>query len=311
MRNLIFVISIIFVFQLVYSQQTTQYSQWSYNQFAINPALAGLKRCLDVRTAVRGQWIGLEGAPISGMLTANAPLKMKTKKIDIFHGIGGKIEQDFFGPFNNFAMSVAYAMHFPLGKTKADQRLSFGVSAGIQQFGFDQSKVTTIDPDMAVAQSANKLLVPLIGFGAWYHTEHFYVGVAIDQLAKNKWKDVGFASRFRLHTNIQGGYKYTFENNISLLPGLLVRIPPTGPPSIDFNLMVDFKNNFMLGLGYRNIDALIGFLKVNIKQFTVGYSFDFITSSIRGGNFHSHEISLQYNGCWQKRRSGDACPLFE
>lgn len=315
MRRILIVLFLIFSFVISmkgWSQQITQYSQWSYNQFAINPALAGVKRCLDVRTAVRAQWLGFEGAPMSGLVTVNAPLKMKNnRKIDIFHGLGGKIEQDFFGPFNNFSMSVAYALHFPLGKTSADHRLSFGVSAGVQQFGFDQSKATTIHADPAVAQSANKMLLPLIGFGAWYYTKNFYVGAAIDQLAKNKWKEVGYLSRFRLHTKIQGGYKYTFENNFSLLPGILFRIPPAGPMSIDINLMVDYKNIFMLGLGYRTVDAVIGFFKINIKQFTVGYSFDYITSSIRGGNFHSHEISIQYNGCWQKSRNQGSCPLFE
>lgn len=315
MRKIIlpFILTLFMTFSFSgWAQQITQYSQWSYNQFAINPALAGVKRCLDLRTAARVQWLGFEGAPMSGLVTVNAPLKMRNnKKIDLFHGLGGKIEQDFFGPFNNFSMSLAYALHFPLGKTSATHRISFGLSAGIQQFGFDQSKVTTIDADPAVAQSANHLLAPLLGFGVWYYTEHFYVGGAIDQLAKNKWKEVGYLSRFRLHTKIQGGTKFSFENKLSLLPGILVRIPPAGPSSMDINLMLDYNNVFQVGLGYRTVDAVIGFFKVNIKQFTIGYSFDYITSSIRGGNFHTHEISIQYNGCWRASRSQSDCPLFQ
>lgn len=311
MRKL-FYISLFLLPSFVFGQQITQYSQWSYNQFSVNPALAGVKRCLDVRTAARAQWIGFEGAPISGLITINAPLKMKNnKKIDVFHGLGGKIEQDFFGPFNNFAMSAAYALHFPLGKTSQDHRLSFGVSAGFQQFGFDQSKSITIEADPAVAQSSNKMLAPLIGFGAWYYSEHLYAGISIDQLAKTKWKDIGYASRFRLHTKIQAGTRIILPKDYSLLPGILFRIPPAGPVSFDLNLMLDFQNRFMFGLGYRNTDAVIGFFKVNIRQFAVGYSFDFITSSIRGGNFHSHELSIQYNGCWRESRGNSACPLFE
>src|SRR5690554_1278478 len=92
------------------SQQIAQYSQWSFNQFAINPALAGVKRCLDVRTAVRAQWAGFEGAPQSGLFTINAPLNKKKKRYnDSFHGLGGKIERDVFGSFNNFSLSMAYA----------------------------------------------------------------------------------------------------------------------------------------------------------------------------------------------------------
>lgn len=292
-----------------WSQQTAQYSQWSFNQFAINPALAGVKRCLEVRTAVRAQWAGFEGAPNSGLFTINAPLKKRKKRYnDSFHGLGGKIERDVFGPFNNFALSMAYALHFPMDDGR---RLSFGLSAGIQQFAFDQSQVTTIEADPAVAQSVNQALFPLLGFGVWYNSEKFYAGAAIDQVFGSKWEDVGFASRFRLHSKIQTGTKISLENNISLLPGVLFRFPPVGPISFDLNVMLDFQNTFMVGLGYRNTDAIIGFLKLNIKKFTIGYSFDYITSEIRGGNFHTHEISLQFSGCRKEKRSQSACPLFE
>lgn len=293
----------------VCSQQIAQYSQWSFNQFAINPALAGVKRCLDVRTAARVQWAGFEGAPQSGIFTINAPLKKKKKRYNAsFHGLGGKVERDVYGPFNNFALSMAYALHFPL---KDGRRLSFGVSGGVQQLAFDHTEVSTIEADPAVAQSVNQMLFPLIGAGIWYNTEVFYVGAAIDQLGMNEWSDIGDDSRYRLHTKIQAGTKFTFENDNSLLPGMLVRIPPAGPINFDLNLMLDFQNNFMIGVGYRNVDAIIGFMKVSIKKFSIGYSFDYITSNIRGGNFHTHEISLQFNGCRRAKRSNTACPLFE
>jgi type IX secretion system PorP/SprF family membrane protein len=308
MRKILIVISL-FIATVSFSQQIAQYSQWSFNQFSINPALAGIKRCLDVRTAVRAQWAGFEGAPISGLITINAPLSKKKKRYNAaFHGLGGKIERDQFGNFNNMAISMAYALHFPIQRNK---RLSFGLSAGIQQFGFDHTKATTIEADPAVAQSANSFLFPLIGLGAWYNSNNFYVGAAVDQLFRNKWKDVGFASRFGLHTKIQAGTKFTFDNDNSILPGILFRIPPAGPMSFDINVMFDFKNTVMLGIGYRNVDAVIGFFKVNIKQFTIGYSFDYITSDIRGGNFHTHELSIQYSGCRRGARSKSACPLFE
>jgi type IX secretion system PorP/SprF family membrane protein len=264
---------------------------------------------LDVRTAARLQWAGFEGAPESGLFTINAPLKKRKKRYNAsFHGMGGKIERDLYGPFNNFAITMAYAMHFPFEKGR---RLSFGVSAGIQQFSFDHTQAITIDPDPAVAQSVNQMLYPLLGLGVWYNSDKYYIGAAIDQLGRNKWEDVGFSSRFRLHTKIQMGTKIALENDNSLLPGILFRIPPAGPVSFDINLMINFKNRLMLGVGYRNIDAFIAFLKVNVKKFTIGYSFDYITSSIRGGNFHTHEISLQFSGCRKGVRDQNACPLFE
>jgi type IX secretion system PorP/SprF family membrane protein len=308
MRTLCIILSIGFFHGLL-GQQIAQYSQWSFNQFAINPAMAGLKQCLDVRAGFRAQWVGFEGAPRTGLVTINAPLKTKRKALNApYHGLGGKVERDAFGHFNNIGISMAYALHFPLSK---ERRLSFGVNGGIQQFGFDQTNVTTVDPDLAVGQSASNFLFPLIGFGGWYNTKRFYVGAAIDQLARNRWSDIGFNSRFGLHLKMQAGTQFTFENNNSVLPAIMLRIPPKGPASFDLNLMFDFVDNLLLGLGYRNTDAVIFLARLRLDKFSVGYSFDFVTSAIRGGNFHTHEISILYNTCRSEKRSTSACPLFE
>lgn len=293
----------------VNSQQLAQYSQWSFNHFSINPALSGIKNCLDVRTAYRMQWAGFEDAPQSGLFTINAPLRKKRESLNSpFHGLGAKLERDIFGHFNNVSISLAYALHFPLDK---EEMLSFGVSGGIQQFGFDHTNVTTIEPDQAVAQSANMFLIPLVGGGAWYNNEHFFVGASIDQLARNQWDEIGFTSRFQMHGNLTTGTRWTFDNNNSLLPSVLVRIPPAGPVSFDLNLMFDFTDNILFGLGYRNTDALIGFMRVKVKRVTIGYSFDFITSAIQGGNFNTHEVSILYNNCREPSSSRTPCPLFE
>lgn len=292
-----------------YAQQLSQYSQWSFNQFAINPALAGIKNCLDVKTGYRLQWAGFEGAPQSGLFTINAPLNKKQKKYNSsFHGIGAKVERDVMGAFQHFSLALSYALHFPI---ENDRRLSFGLGGGIQQMSFDQTQVTTIDPDLAVAQSANLFMAPLINSGAWYNTKNWYVGYSFDQLARNRWENIGFDSRFQIHQLLTAGAKIGLENDIALLPALLLRIPPRGPASLDLNLMVDFQDRFSAGLGFRNTDALIAIIRIKLERVVIGYSFDYITSSIQGGNFHTHEIAISYNTCRIRNTSSSSCPLFE
>lgn len=310
MKISLFTIYFLIVCKLVFGQQVSQYSQWSSNQFSINPALAGIKNCLDMRSMARAQWAGFEGAPISGLLTVNAPINSNPKSINSpFHGIGGKVEADQFGQFNNFALSLAYAIHFPLDNN--NKRLSFGVNAGFQQYGFDHTSVVTINPDPSVSSSANMLLTPLIGAGAWYHTKTWYAGFSIDQLARNRWSDIGFASRFRIHSYLTTGTKLPINEMFTLQPQVLFRIPPAGPISADLNLMLDYNNLLKFGLGYRNTDALIAFFRINLNQFSVGYSFDYITSAIQGGHWNTHEISLFFNTCDNKKRAINACPLFD
>jgi type IX secretion system PorP/SprF family membrane protein len=293
----------------VLGQQLPQYSQWAFNQFSLNPAMAGIKNCLDVRTAVRLQYLGIDGAPQSGLFTINAPINTRRKDLSSpYHGLGAKIERDVIGNFTDFAVSIAYALHFPIDRNK---RLSFGLSGGVQQFSFNQENVITVDPDPSVTQSANVFMVPLLGGGAWYNSNNFYVGLSFDQLARNQWRDIGLASRFGIHSKIVAGTRWGFDNGYSLLPSALLRIPPAGPVSLDLNMMMDFKNNFLFGFGFRNTDAIIALFRLRFDKFSVGYSFDFITSNLQGGNFNTHEISILFNNCRNRNSKADACPLFE
>jgi type IX secretion system PorP/SprF family membrane protein len=309
MRNRIFIIVCFLWCFKVNSQQVSQYTQWSFNHFAINPAMAGLKNCVDLRAGYRLQWAGFEGAPKTALFTVNTPINVRRKLLSSpYHGLGLKLERDAMGHFKDLSMSLAYAAHFPIGR---DKRLSFGIQGGFQQFGFDQSNVSTIDPDNAVANSASNFLFPLVSFGTWYNSNNYFVGAAMDQIFRNKWEDVGFNSRFGLHLKLTAGTRYQISELNTLLPAVMLRIPPSGPLGFDLNLMVDFSDRFLLGIGYRNTDAIMALARFKMNNFSVGYSFDFITSDIRGGNFHTHEISVLYNTCRNNGISTSACPLFE
>src|SRR5687767_1515335 len=83
----------------VHGQQLPHLSQWSSHQFAINPAHAGIKTCLEVQSTLRGQWINMEGAPLTGWLTVSAPLQAKRNHyLSARHGLGGMVNYDQLGP---------------------------------------------------------------------------------------------------------------------------------------------------------------------------------------------------------------------
>jgi len=86
MKRILIVLCLIFGAQNLCSQQLSHYTNYRFNQFALNPALAGFRNCLDVNFAYRTQWVGFEGAPRTGFFGANAKLGKGTKKRK--HGIG-------------------------------------------------------------------------------------------------------------------------------------------------------------------------------------------------------------------------------
>jgi len=291
------------------AQQLPQYTQWSSHQFAINPAHAGIKSCIDIHSLYRLQWVGFDGAPKSGFLTISAPIKTKRKSyLQARHGVGMRFETDRIGHFNTNRLNAAYAGHFNFSR---DNRLSLGLYGGIIQFGFDPSNTLTIDPDPAINQEAS-FVAPDATFGAWWNGENYYIGAVLQNLIPYKWVDLGNDSRFRFHSLVNAGYRVKINETLTVFPAFILKIPPRGPVALDLQAMVDLKDVVDLGLGYRNSDAVLFFAGFKINQrFSVQYSFDLTLSPLRNGSSNTHELSLTFSACRPENTSTSKCPLFE
>lgn len=309
MVRLLFILILLLTTLFSFGQQIPQYSQWSMHQFAGNPAHAGIKKCVDIHTLYRLQWVGFEGAPRSGFLTVSIPLDSKRKKyLSARHGTGFKFETDKIGQFNVNRLNMAYAAHFNFDKYK---RLSLGVFGGIMQMGYDPSSTHTTDPDPAVMNQGS-FVAPDASFGAWFNDENYYFGVSFRNLFPSRWENIGNSSRNRFHASLTGGYRLGIGETLSLLPAVNLRVPPKGPVSIDLNLHLDYKNLLGFGIGYRNTDALIAFASLKIKeQFSIIYSFDYTLSRIQLAAQNTHEISLRFTTCKPRKATSASCPLFE
>ncbi|MEN9399797.1 MAG: hypothetical protein RL632_898 [Bacteroidota bacterium] len=294
---------------VVFGQQIAQYSQWSAHQFALNPAHAGIKSCIDVHTLYRTQWVGFDGAPKSGMFTVSAPLSLKRKQyLSARQGVGLRFESDRIGQFNTNRLNAAYAAHFNFTR---DTRLSLGLYGGVIQLGYDPSSSTSIDPDPTVLKEAS-FIVPDATFGAWWNGQNYYAGLVLDHLIASRWKDIGVASKFHFHALFNAGYRFQFTENFTLIPAVLLKIPSRGPMAFDLQMMADLNNKFNFGLGYRNQDCLMFFAGFKLNQrLSIQYSFDATISALRKASSNSHEISLSFNTCRKERNSTSACPLFE
>jgi type IX secretion system PorP/SprF family membrane protein len=301
--RLLLSISFLLAFSLK-AQQLPQYTQWAFHQFANNPAHAGIKKCVDIHTLYRTQWVGFEGAPQSGFLSVSIPLNSKRKTyLSARHGTGFKFETDQIGPFSTNRINFAYAGHFNFDK---HNRLSLGLYGGVAQTSYDASQTITTNPDPIISNQVS-FTSPDASFGAWYNSEKYFIGFVLDNLIP-----LGTDSRHRLHAMMNAGYQFGLNEKISLMPLIMMRYTPRGPLSADLNLHVDYNNLIGFGLGYRNTDALLTFVSLKIReQFSVVYSFDYTLSDIQVGAKNTHEISLRFTTCKPERNRSISCPLFE
>jgi len=309
MKQLLFLISF-FAAGSAYGQQIPHLSQWSSHQFAINPAHAGIKTCLEVQSSARGQWVGMDGAPLSGWLTISAPLQAKRNHyLSARHGLGGIVNYDQLGAFKQITLMMAYAGHFNFSR---DERLSLGLAFGATQLAFDIDKAKPLFADPRINGSAVELK-PTATFGAWWNGKDYFAGLSLYQLIPQNWKNIGSDAGSSIHGMINGGFRMPINKEWTMLPALYAGFTKGAPIDLQLQALFDYNGRFTTGLGFRNTDALIAFIGYRFEErWRIMYSYDFILSPMRSGTYHSHELTIGFSPC-KSMVSNDqqACPLFE
>ena len=83
-------------------QESSQYTLFMLQKYALNPAYAGLESSLSITGGVRTQWQELPGAPSSKIIQAHLPLYA------LKGGGGIKLEQESFGAEKSTRALVSY-----------------------------------------------------------------------------------------------------------------------------------------------------------------------------------------------------------
>jgi len=304
------------------SQQMPQYSQFNRNQFIVNPAAAGVSNYTDISLGGRWQWVGVNDGPKSTYLAFSMPVKVKTRyynpgirtstgplknaKIEtgrLKHTIGGQLIADQYGAFRKLAFSGTYALHLPMNE---NFNLSFGLKVGLSNNTFlsDKAQVLNIIDNSQTytdntyanytSDQSNKYILDL-GAGLYFYGKGFYVGLSSQQLTKDFVEFGKGTANFspQVHYNLISGYRVKLNDDLTLIPNVLLKYMYPAPLSIDVNLQAEYKERVWFGLGYRHTDALIALFGINVNnRFKMGYSFDFSLSRFKNYSSGGHELVL-------------------
>lgn len=305
------------------AQQTPQYSQYLRNQFMVNPGAAGVYDFTDITMSGRWQWVGFGDEPRTAFLSVTAPLSI-TKRIPynpalrisngpvrnpeiktgkIKHAIGGTLVADQYGAFRKLQFSGTYAIHLPITKT---YNMSFGTRIGLSNNTFlaDKAQVLNIvDPglgytddtyDNFIQDQTSKFILD-IGAGLYFYSSRSFFGISADQLTKDFVEFGTGTANFnnQIHFMATGGYKIPLNENLSLMPAVLLKYMKPAPLTLDASLQLEYKEWLWTGLTYRHKDAIVGMLGLNINhRFKFGYSYDFSLSRFKDVSAGGHEIVL-------------------
>jgi len=287
-RFLLPIVAVLMAADPLSAQQLPQLTQYMHNDYLFNQAVAGSRPFFELRSAHRYQWVGVQDAPRTFMLSGTTPIGKSM-------GVGGYLFTDHVGPTRRTGFQLSYAYHLRLTE---ELKLGFALSGGLLQFLIDGSKITFHDQgDPVLDDQLRGELKPDATFSFMLHHPRFWVGAAAPQILGNEvvflHENTGTLSRMERHYYAMGGYRLPVGDDFKLEPSFMVKYVAPVPMKVDINLLMRYKDTVWIGGGYRTNDAWsaqIGYW--HRQQFQFGYSYDVITSNLRNYSTGTHEVML-------------------
>ncbi len=148
--------------------------------------------------------------------------------------------------------------------------------------------------DLYLGNNSSKMIMD-IGAGSTYTRRTFSWRVSADHLSKDFVEFGSGTANFntQMHLNATLGYKFALNENVTMMPAVLVKYMKPAPVSLDASLQFEYKEWLWAGVSYRHTDAVIGMVGMNInRMFKLGYSYDFSISRFNDFSSGGHELVL-------------------
>ena len=289
------------------AQNEGQYTHFMNNRLSYNPAYAGSSGNISITLLYRNQWMGLNLQPSTpGGEAGSTPTNMLASfdmPVKWLHGgIGATFNSEKIGYHNNTSIALDYAFRIYWGPGNLAaaieanlNSLQFDPSSLVGHSDFEGGQTTTNDPLVGSKEGSDFLID--FSTGLYYQVPSvYYISLSVKNLLAAKSQTFNFHNVRTLY--LMGGYEYAFPYNPSfkLKPSLLVKSSGLRTTQLDMACLLDYRNAFWCGLGYRwgdsfNVLAGVNFLKV----LQIGVAYDLTTSKLGFGNgrsFGSLELYL-------------------
>lgn len=296
-----------------HAQQSVQFSQYIFNGLTVNPAYAGYKDVMNLNATYRQQWTGFQGAPTSGTVSFDGPLRKQNSNV----GLGIQAQMDNLGPQKALSLYGSYAYRIRLDEEDT-RRLSLGIGIGVTQYSLDGNALEYLDTgDRIIPDNGARETSPDARVGIYYYTPSFYAGLSVLDLF-SKFTSSGYKWRGYTYQSIQrkqsiyltAGYMLPINEEISLKPSVMAISNFTDPSTIDGSLMLYIDNLLWVGGSYRvnmpvfykqpstamaidKSNSASGIIEYYIMQkYRIGYSYDIPLNKLAGVQGGTHEISI-------------------
>ncbi len=308
MKKLVFISLMTLLGAAAEGQQLPLYSQYLYNKFLINPAVAGSDGYTSFNLTAREQWVGYSGAPrtfsFSGqtrMLKQRFSIKQKSSDRTVYRpktdgkvGFGGYVFSDRNGLIQRTGFQFSYSYHMWV---QSNTQLSMGLALTGYYFKVDESQINFEDPNEPWLNNNLRkgIFVPDADFGIYVLNPRFTFGFSTAQLFGAAAKIGGEAYQnynMDRHYYVFGTYSFLSGAKTELQPSLLFMMSEQLKPLADIGFTYNYGQKFWAGLSYRTSQAIIANIGVTYTNIFIGYSFDFTLQELQKVTYGTHEITV-------------------
>jgi type IX secretion system PorP/SprF family membrane protein len=302
------IVAVLLLAPLAGAQDLPIYSQYLFNKYLINPAVAGSDGYTSINMTTRQQWTGYQGAPQTYSLSMQGRLlkqkylikdNLLNKKIFRPHtegkvGLGGTVFSDINGLVRRTGFSTSYAYHIWL---QGGTQLSFGLAFTGYHYKIDQRQIQFEDPDEPWMNTDFRkgIFVPDFNFGAYLLNRKFAIGFSAQELMEGFIKAGSQAYRdlkIQRSYYLFGNYDIEPDNKTLIQPSLLLKMSEQLRPQADIGITYSYDNRIWIGTTFRTGSEIIANVGVRRDRLFFGYSFDFTLQSIQMSTYGSHEFIM-------------------
>ncbi|MET3980472.1 type IX secretion system PorP/SprF family membrane protein [Mucilaginibacter sp. UYP25] len=267
-------------------QQIYSYAQYADNLTPINAAYSMLDKAGSVNVMGRRQFIGIDGAPTSLLLSGVLPIESISGAAGIY------VLNDQVAVEKQLEINAFFAKSIQLS---GNDFLAVSINAGIRNYVANYSTLDSFDPQF---KDDVRETSPNLGFGVMFYSERYYLGLSLPELTIRSLgtASVQQANYLKNHFYFSGAYLLDMGEDMKFKPSALVAYVKGADLLTDVTGTIYLKETLGIGAGYRTNKRATGILSVIGDTYKVGYSYQFGTSSNTLGGFNTaiHEVSLSY-----------------
>jgi len=306
MRKIVIVITMWTLAFAGLAHQRPVMSTYMFNGLSLNPAYAGSLNILSAIFIHRKQWINVDGAPTSNILSVHS--SFYGNQI----GLGLQAAQDVIGVHKESSLYIsgAYKIKTDLGI------LAMGLSGGFDNRRSDFNALNILHKDDQLLTGTPTRFTPNFGTGIYLANPIMYAGISIPYILENSLYQVqadgttstGKESRYYYAT---GGIILPLSSNVKLSPSVLLRYQEQSRFGWDFNATIIFDGIAYAGISYRSGDALVFLTQLILNEnFRLGYAYDTTISPLDDVSRGTHEIMLNYRVKLKNYKKDPQCPVY-